>query len=130
MPPSVAPRAQVRPPIPAIRTQSHRHLRNPQPGQTRLHDHFRGELHPFRVQVQRENRFTFEGSKTAMKINDTASKKKTPEPGKHWIAQPAMQERHGAIFDLAPATPHSAAHHQVESAPKLLQKARHLSEVI
>src|SRR6185503_8176601 len=119
MPPAVAPAAQVRTARAAVTRQPGWHFSNSQIVQGRFYDHFTGELHPRRAQVNLLDRRLVKAAQTAMKIAAGAAKEKTSNRGQHRVPEVFVQEGHCAWFDAAFET---ITHHQIVSGAKLCQK--------
>src|SRR5947209_5246474 len=67
----------------------------------RFDDHLKRKLHARRVQVQRQHRVAPKAAQTAVEIVDGTAIEKSSNRGQKWIANIAVQWRHGTTRDSA-----------------------------
>ncbi len=101
MAPAVAPAAQVRRAVAAVRRQCGRHFDDAQAVQRRLDHHLARELHAGRLQVEREHRFAIEPTQSAMEVTHRTAEEQPADEAQHRVAQIAMQLGHRARADAA-----------------------------
>ena len=99
--PAVTPRAQVRCPGPAVRTEGCRHLDDPQPCQRCPDDHLAGELHAIRTRAESEDSLPPERPHPAVEVADGDAEEQSPDPREHGVAQVTVQCGHRSGRDPA-----------------------------
>ncbi len=127
MPPTVAPRLEVRRPGPPIRRKDRRHLGDVQAVQSRFHDHLGGELHAGGPQSELPDRLAREAAQSAMEVADAAGVEDPPDRGKHRVADVAVLPRHRPRLDAALE---AVAHNEVVALTQLRQEAVEVGEVV
>src|SRR3984893_13190469 len=121
------PAAQVRGPPAAVDRQAGRNLGDPKMVNARLHDHFEGEFHPYRIEFERQHRVAAKAAQPTVKIPAGAPVQCPANQSQERVAKKSVQWGHSA---RRYPTPETVAEHQVISVAKLLERRLQGREVV
>ena len=114
-------------PTATIRRQSSGHLGDSELVQRGFHDHFAGEFHPGRTQVELRHGSLTKTAQPAVEIAARTLKEEPPDCSEHGVAEISVRRRHGSGFDTALE---AISHYQIVAGAQFFNEGKQVGKVV